>query len=59
MTLDPFPQHSLTLIPAWISNNMPNKVSIEINWKEWTSNFIPHFIMGELLIHAEIKFNPG
>ena len=45
----------ITLIPAWISNNMrsqacdelthlsPNLTVAEV-W-EWTSNFIPHFII--------------
>ena len=45
------------LIPAWISNYMPNKVwdviaypfpnfnSCTIEVWEWISNFIPHFLM--------------
>ena len=53
----PLYQHGLILIPAWISNYLPNKVWDEINYPfpnfkgctievwEWRSNFIPHFIM--------------
>ena len=49
--------HDLTLIPAWISNHMPNKVWDEITYPflnfngctvevyEWISNFIPHIEM--------------
>ena len=52
-----FYQHGLTLISAWISNHMPNKVWVEITYLfpnfngatvevwEWISNFIPHFTM--------------
>ena len=43
----PFYQNGLTLIPEWINNHIPNKVSgkstFEV-WK-WISNFILHFIM--------------
>ena len=49
---------------------MPNKVWVEITFPfpnfngatvdvwEWTSNFIPLFIMDEIIIHGEIKVNP-
>ena len=48
---------SITVITAWISNHMSNKVWREITYPfpnfngatvevwEWISNFIPHFIM--------------
>ena len=56
--LKPFYIHGLNLIPAYISNYMPNKMWDEITYLfpnfsgvtiegwEWISNFIPHFIMG-------------
>ena len=65
----PFYYYGLTLIPAWISNHMHNKVWDEITYPfpnfnggtievwVWISNFIPHFI-NVLLIHAGIKVNP-
>ena len=52
---NPFYWHGLTLIPAWISNDMSNKVWDEITYPvpnfngatvevwEWISNFISHF----------------
>ena len=63
-----------SLIPAWISNNMPCKVWDEITYPfpnyngstvevwEWISNFIPHFILDvityRILIHTRIKVYP-
>ena len=50
----PFYWHGITLIPAWISNHMSNKVWYEITYPflnfncisyEWISNFTPHFII--------------
>ena len=53
----PFYLHGLTLIPAWISNHMPDNVWNEIAYPfpifngatgevwEWICNFIPHFII--------------
>ena len=53
-----FYQHSLTLIPACISNHLSGKVWDEITYPflnfngatvevyEWITNFIPHFRMG-------------
>ena len=54
----------LTLIPAWISNQMPSKVWDEITYPflnklhrlhvevyEWINNFISHFIM-DVIIYA-------
>ena len=50
-----FYKHGLTLIPAWISNQIPSKVWGEIIYaflyfkgctvevQEWVSIFIPHF----------------
>ena len=59
----PFYKHELTLIPAWISNHMANKVWNKItfpftifndciieNWV-WISNFIPHFIVDVITYH--------
>ena len=55
--LGPFYEHGLSLIPAWMSNHIPNKVWDEFTYQfpnfngctievwEWISNFIPHFIM--------------
>ena len=52
---DPFYQHDLTLIPAWISNLISYKMWGEITYPlpnfngatvevwEWISNFTPHF----------------
>ena len=50
----PFYLHGLTLIPAWISNYMYNKVGDEITctvevW-EWISNFTPQFII-DIITH--------
>ena len=56
-TLSPFYKHALTVIPAWISNQMPSKVwndiihpfpnfngyTVEV-WG-WISNFTPHITM--------------
>ena len=54
-TSDPFYEHGLTLIRAWISNYIQYKVWGEITYPfpdfngctvevwEWISNFIPHF----------------
>ena len=56
-TCDPFYKHGITLITAWISNLMPNKVWDEITYpslnlngcsaevKEWISNVFPHFMI--------------
>ena len=61
----------LTWIPAWINIHMPSKVWDEITYPfpnfngatvevwEWISNYIPHFMMMSLLIHAAIKVSKG
>ena len=66
----PFHQHELTSISAWISHYMPNKVCDEVTYPfpnfngcsievwELINNFIPHFIMSWLFIHAGITVNP-
>ena len=53
----PFYSYGLTVIPAWISNHIPNNVWGEITYQfpklngctvqvwEWLNNFIPHIIM--------------
>ena len=62
---EPFYQHGLTFIPAWISNYIQSKVHGEITYPfpnfnddtvevwEWISNFIPDFTG-----HAETKVIP-
>ena len=62
----PFYWHGVELIPAWIRNYTQDWITYlftNLNGRPvevWTliSNFIPHFIMDELLIHAGIKVNP-
>ena len=58
------------LIPAWISNHMPNKVWDKITYPfpnfngctvvvwERISNFTTHFTMDVIIIHAGIQVNP-
>ena len=58
-TRSPFYWHGLTLIPAWICNHMsseewneitcplPNFNGCVVDVWEWTSDFIPYFIIGE------------
>ena len=55
---------------AWMRNHMPSKVWDEITYQfpnfndttvlvwERISNFVPHFIMGVIIIHAGINFKP-
>ena len=61
---------NLTLIPTWISNHIHHTVWDDITYPfqiiygatvevwEWKNNFIPHFIMNKLFIHAGIKVKP-
>ena len=51
-TKSPFYWHASTLIPAWISNHMPNKV-----WNGYV--ILSHTLYWmQLIIHAGIKINP-
>ena len=57
-TRSPFHWHGLTLIPAWINNHMhsiswdgitypfPNFNACAVEFREWISNFTPHYIKG-------------
>ena len=65
--VDPFYQLGQTLIQTWISNQTHSKMWNEITYQftnfsdytvevgGWINNFIPHFIIDILLIHAGIS----
>ena len=62
--LGPLYWYRLTLIPAWMNNDIYQTVWDEINYpfpnfngaaREWMGNFIPHLLCVLLLIHAWIK----